>query len=192
MKAPLYSHFTESLTGLITIRAFGWKTAYKTKTLQLILDSQKPYYLLLCVQQWLGLVLNLVVSVLAILLVGLAVALRDTASPALMGVALVMMISLGQTITGLVQSWTNLETSLGAVARVKAFQEETPIEKTLQRNTINPSHSWPPQGGIEFENVSVKYEETSEPVLRDITLSIKPGKKVGLCGRTGRYVPPHP
>lgn len=60
-KSPLYSHFLESLNGLVTIRAFGWTEDFQENNLRLLDASQKPYYLLFCIQQWLALVLDLMV-----------------------------------------------------------------------------------------------------------------------------------
>lgn len=57
-KSPLYSHFTETLSGLTTIRAFGWQTQSAAKNRRLLDISQKPYYLLYCIQRWLNLVLT--------------------------------------------------------------------------------------------------------------------------------------
>ena len=122
-------------------------------------------------------------------MVGLALAVRDRVDPGLLGVALVMMTSLGQTITDLIQSWTMLEISLGAIARIKSFSEDTPTE--LAQTTgehREPSLTWPSQGAVEFRDVSVAYNKDSQPVLTGINLSIRPGEKIGLCGRTGRYV----
>ena len=75
-KSPLFSHFIETLSGLATIRAFGWQRQYKEKNQQLLEASQKPFYLLFCVQRWLELVVGLVVAGLATLLVGVVVALK--------------------------------------------------------------------------------------------------------------------
>ncbi len=33
-KSPLYSHFIESLSGLVTIRAFGWDENFQVDSLQ--------------------------------------------------------------------------------------------------------------------------------------------------------------
>jgi ABC-type multidrug transport system fused ATPase/permease subunit len=74
-KSPLYSHFIESLSGLVTIRAFGWGTNFEEQNLALLDKSQKPYYLLFCIQRWLGLVLDLMVTALAIILMVLVVKL---------------------------------------------------------------------------------------------------------------------
>lgn len=185
MKAPIFSHFIESLHGLVTIRAFGWTTQSMEKTICLLDVAQRPYYLLLSVQRWLVLVLNLVVAGMVILLLGLGVALRDRVNPGLFGVALVMMTTLGQMIADLIQAWTQLETSLTAVSRIKSFAENTPQE-TEGSETTFLDEDWPPLGGIRFESVYANYDDTSGSVLENINLSILPGQKVGICGRTGR------
>ncbi|MFJ7405674.1 MULTISPECIES: ABC transporter ATP-binding protein [unclassified Lysinibacillus] len=41
------------------------------------------------------------------------------------------------------------------------------------------------QGTIDFQNVSYRYYETSEDVLKNITFSVKAGQTVGLIGKTG-------
>lgn len=156
-KAPLFSHFIESLTGLVTIRAFGWTSAYLNKTMDLINATQKPYYLLLCIQRWLVCVLDLVVAGLTILIVGLAAGLRTSIEPGLLGVSLVMLMSLGDSLALLVQCWTQLETSLGAVSRIKRFEEDTPGE-LLPTESTEPGDDWPRNGGIVFRDVSLSYK----------------------------------
>lgn len=41
------------------------------------------------------------------------------------------------------------------------------------------------EGGIEFTDVSFKYEEGVRTVLADFSLSVLPGQKIGLVGRSG-------
>ncbi len=41
------------------------------------------------------------------------------------------------------------------------------------------------KGKIEFRNLSFKYEDDKEPVLKDISLTINPGESVGVVGRVG-------
>ncbi|KAH8646856.1 putative ABC transporter [Xylariales sp. PMI_506] len=185
MKAPVFSHFIESLHGLVTIRAFGWEAAYRDRARGLLGVAQKPYYLLLSVQRWLVLVLNLVVAGVTILLVGLGIALRDRVNPGTMGVALVMMTSLTQLIAELIQAWTLLETSLGAITRIKSFSENTPQEATSSAPGVVVGEQWPPSGSINFQSTCAKHESSGVSVLRDINLSILPGQRVGICGRTG-------
>ena len=58
-KGPLCTHFLESLAGIVTIRAFGWASAYRKKNSVYLDQSQVPFYLLFAIQNWLGLVLEL-------------------------------------------------------------------------------------------------------------------------------------
>jgi ATP-binding cassette subfamily C (CFTR/MRP) protein 1 len=51
-------------------------------------ESQKPYYLMFCIQRWLALVLDLVVGALATTVVALATSLRYSTSPGLLGVSM--------------------------------------------------------------------------------------------------------
>ena len=151
--------------------------------------AQKPFYLLLSIQRWLSLVLNLIVAALTVLLVGAGLALRRHVDPGLLGVALVLMVDLGQTLSELIQNWTLLETSLGAIARIKDFAENTPSEdRGLDTQTAEPRPEWPPHGEIMFVDASIAYDATegAKPVLDGINLHIRAGEKVGLCGKSGR------
>ncbi|KAM0452349.1 hypothetical protein ACHAO4_005560 [Trichoderma viride] len=183
-KAPLYSHFLESINGLATIRAFGWVLPYSTKSLTLLDSAQKPSYLLNCIQRWLTLVLDLVVAILTILLVVFAVTLRGKLNPALLGIALVNMMNLGLNLKGIILAWSQLETSLGAVTRIKTFEETTPSE-LLPHENYTPPEEWPSRGSLEFIDLSVQYDSTAHPVLRNISFTIRPGEKLGLVGRSG-------
>ncbi|KAE9983445.1 hypothetical protein EG328_009937 [Venturia inaequalis] len=182
-KSPLYSHLTETLEGLTTIRAFGWETFSIAKQTEILDHSQKPYYMLLCVQRWLNLVLDLMVTALAVIVVTLAVNLRASTSAGLLGIALNNIISFNQSLSSLVNSWTSLETSLGAIARVKSFAATTPSENK-PTNTSSPPPEWPTSGAVEFRNISVQYNSSSH-ALKDLSMSISPGQKIGICGRTG-------
>lgn len=68
-KSPLYTHFTETLNGVPTIRAFGWEKHFLKENLGLLDYSQRPYYILLCIQQWLSLSMGMFVAVISVLLV---------------------------------------------------------------------------------------------------------------------------
>jgi ATP-binding cassette subfamily C (CFTR/MRP) protein 1 len=92
-KAPLYTHFIETLAGLATIRAFGWEEDFRRRNLDCLQASQRPFFILRTIQRWLTLVLDLVVSVLAITVAVLAVELRDSINPGLLGLALVNVVS---------------------------------------------------------------------------------------------------
>ncbi|KAF6821893.1 ABC multidrug transporter [Colletotrichum plurivorum] len=185
-KSPLYALFSETLSGVVTVRAFGWQRGFVREQLRLLDVSQKPYYLLFCIQRWLAVVLDLLVAAIATALVAFAVKLTDTTSSGAIGLSMVSLMGLNSSLSRLITSWTNLETSLGAIARLRDFVRDTPQEDGVDSQGLSPVHQgWPSAGGIDFRNVDAKYSIDDEEVLRNISLSIKPGQKVGICGRTG-------
>ncbi|KAI2695821.1 hypothetical protein CBS147317_7957 [Penicillium roqueforti] len=128
-KSPLYTEFIELLNGLHVVRAFDMQKEFEQRLATALDASQKPFYLLLCAQQWLGLVLNLVNLGLALILVGVTTATRGL-SGGFLGVALINLKSFGPSLSELVDVWCTLQNSLAAVERVKPFSEETPKEST--------------------------------------------------------------
>jgi ATP-binding cassette subfamily C (CFTR/MRP) protein 1 len=183
-RSPIYSHFLETLEGVVTIRAFGWEGDAKEAHLELLDVAQSPYYLLSCIQRWLKLVLDLVVAALAVIVVALAVSSRATTSAGLLGVALTNVLGFSQSLTRLVTEWTTLETSLGAISRVRSFASDTE-QDILMENALT-STNIVSKGEVAFSGVYAKY--TNEPGsydLHDISFTIRPGTKVAICGRTG-------
>jgi ABC-type multidrug transport system fused ATPase/permease subunit len=47
-----------------------------------------------------------------------------------------------------------------------------------------PAPSWPEHGAVTFKNLSIAYKG-GPPVLKDVSLKIKPRQKIGIVGRTG-------
>ncbi|KAH6657100.1 P-loop containing nucleoside triphosphate hydrolase protein [Truncatella angustata] len=179
-KSPLYSFFISSFSGLTTIRAYSWADKSYFEHIRNLDTSQRPFYLLYCIQRWLMLVLNLIVAGLGVLLVGVSVALRDKVEPGLLGVALTNVTSFGMTITQLIIDWTDLETSLGAITRIREFIAETPKEN---EGVENPPEDWPSYGAITITRLTAKFGDHT--VLDNISLDIQAGTKVAICGRTG-------
>lgn len=182
-KAPLFSHFIETLGGVSCIRAYGWSSEYMERSYEVLDASQKPYYLLWCIQRWLTIVLDLLAGAIAVMLVAFATQVRN-GSTGFLGVALFNVINFSGVLQAFVTQWTQLETALGAISRVKAFVEDTAPESSGSE-VENLPDNWPSAGVIVFENISASYETSVKPVLDGFDLAIRPGEKVALCGRTG-------
>lgn len=186
-KAPLFSQFLETLGGISCIRAFGWTSNYIESSYATLNVSQRPYYLLWCIQRWLTLVLDLFVAGIAILLVALATNIRGSGSTGFLGVALYQVVTFSTTLQVLVTEWTQVEMALGAISRIRTYTLNTKDEN-LPNETGAVDTEWPSNGAIAFKNVSAAYDSSTEPVLQNINMSITPGEKVAICGRTGRLV----
>ena len=60
-------------------------------------------------------------------------------------------------LSSFINGWTMLETSLGAVSRLRTFERETPVE-AKDGEDREPPADWPSKGLIEIKNVSVHYK----------------------------------
>ena len=153
----------ESLDGLAHIRAFNWTAAFRAKSPALLDTAQRPYYLLLCIQRWLTLVLGLMVAAFATVLTATALAARGRVNAGFLGIALVNMMDFSESLAQLVTYWTTLETSLGAIARIRSFSAHTPREEADadagDAAPLPPPSTWPATGALAFSGWSVKYDE---------------------------------
>jgi ABC-type multidrug transport system fused ATPase/permease subunit len=132
----------------------------RDKGLALLDQSQRPVYMLYTIQQWLTLVLDLVVGAMAVILIAMVTSLRNQFNAASIGVALNLLLTLNQTLANAIKMWTMTETSIGAVTRVQRFIQDTPSEGCC----ITPSiisqlpDDWPGSGVVEFRDVTAGYK----------------------------------
>uniref|UniRef100_A0A093V2I6 Multidrug resistance-associated protein 1 n=1 Tax=Talaromyces marneffei PM1 TaxID=1077442 RepID=A0A093V2I6_TALMA len=183
-RSQLYTSFLDTTSGVTTIRAFGWKEKFKDENIRAIDISQKPFYLLLCLQCWLKVVLDCLMAIIAIDLIALTVMYRNTVTGVDLGLSLNLIILANTTLLRLVQSWTSLETSLGAIARLKNIQESVPSQER-DPYAVDPGPRWPSLGDVRLEEVSASYSQSLKLALRNVSLSINPGQKLIVVGRTG-------
>ena len=157
-KAPLYTQLIETLDGLATIRAFQWEDNYQGKFLTRLDESQRPSYLLYCLQRWLSFVTDMLVAAVAVILIVITVTLRDQIGPGYMGIALSNILAFSDMVKSTLTYWVLLETSLAAVARVKSFVNDVEIEGADEEQLIEPEDErWPSIGAVEFCGVTVSY-----------------------------------
>ncbi|KAJ5696868.1 hypothetical protein N7536_007280 [Penicillium majusculum] len=183
-KAPLYAQFLETTEALATILALHWQQGFADQNAELLNKSQNPFYTMYSIQQWLQVVLDLLMAGLAIVLVTLAIFVSKKTRSGALGVALVNLLSFNAKLASLITNWTQLETSLGAIMRVKQFVTDLQLQPA--RNEIACPEGWPWEGRVEFRRVSSSYGgHVSTPVLRSVSFSLGGGQKLGICGRTG-------
>ena len=138
----------------MTLRAFGWTEDSILFNNVLLDTSQRPAYQLGMIQRCLSFVLDIVVAAIALLVVTLATQLRP--STGLTGASLVSIMSFGTTLAHLIQMYTLLETSIGAVSRIKSLSDKTAPED-LPGEDIQPPTTWPERGMITVKNISASY-----------------------------------
>lgn len=84
-----------------------------------------------------------------------------------------------------VRQSAEVENYMTSVERILDYSKIEP-EGALESNYQFPKR-WPQNGALSFQNVSLTYDSTKDPVLRNLNFDIKGGEKIGIVGRTGEY-----
>ncbi|KAF2218105.1 hypothetical protein CERZMDRAFT_119613 [Cercospora zeae-maydis SCOH1-5] len=186
-KAALHASMSELHEGLVTIRAHKLQQAKHKSFLDKLEHSQRPFYLMYMIQVWLQLALNFVVAGLCTAVIGLSVGMRNSTSASGVGLSMLNLVTLGQSLENLIEPWTQMETSLAAIARIKSFEMGTPQERR-NANMLDVPVDWPSKGSLDVQGLWVTYSpESDKPnwALRNVAFRVAAGEKVAICGKTG-------
>ncbi|KAJ7591654.1 multidrug resistance-associated ABC transporter [Mycena floridula] len=183
MRSALYASYSESLTGLATIRAYGIQKEAVDKAENGLDMENRAYYMTISIQRWLGTRLDLLSNCLILGIALFAAGFRNSVEPTKIGVVLSYSLTITQVFSDMVTQFAQTEQNMNAVERVLVYSE-LPSE-AAQTTKNDPPPSWPTQGQITFEDVEMAYREGLPLVLKGVSFSIKPGEKVGIVGRTG-------
>ncbi|CAG2164889.1 unnamed protein product, partial [Oppiella nova] len=100
----------------------------------------------------------------------------------------IVLLLINTTQWGVRQS-TELESQMTSVERIVEYSrlpQEAPLVSPPNHPYLQaPPSNWPSMGQISFKNVSLYYEMSDYPVLKNISCTINSGEKVGIVGRTG-------
>lgn len=97
------------------------------------------------------------VAGIAVVVIAITVLYQSSSSGAEIGISLNIILVTNTTLLRLVDFWTTLEISLGAVARLKTLESETPQELD-EIKTVEPDDAWPRDGSCEICDVQVSYK----------------------------------
>ena len=71
---------------------------------------------------------------------------------------------------------------------MERIQDYAKLEQEAPEHTsIVPEATWPRKGNIEFKHVYLRYKDTNEPALEDISFSISDNEKVRKMQLTTRW-----
>ncbi|XP_044292155.1 ATP-binding cassette sub-family C member 2 isoform X2 [Varanus komodoensis] len=182
-RSPIYSHFSETVSGLSVIRAYGHQERFLQHNEKIVDINQKSVYSWIVSNRWLAMRLEFVGNLVVFFAALLAVFAKNSLQGGIVGLSISSALSVTQTLNWLVRMTSELETNIVAVERVHEYTEvtnEAPWE-TAQR----PPSNWPSRGEIRFIDYQVRYRPELGLVLDGINCDIKSTEKVGIVGRTG-------
>ncbi|KAF9988832.1 hypothetical protein BGZ75_008458 [Mortierella antarctica] len=185
MRSHLYAYFSECLTGLGTLKAYNMVHKAILKNEHRIDLNNRPYYLFQLGARWMSIRVNLLGATLTFSTVVLIVATRKTINPAQAGLVLSYLARISGDLNWGIQRLSTLENNMNSAERLMHYVKNLVQERPAQKPEAKPDPSWPAQGQISFQNVSMRYRPDLPKVLRDISFDIQAGHKVGVVGRTG-------
>ncbi|XP_071499116.1 ATP-binding cassette sub-family C member 8-like [Diadema antillarum] len=182
-RSPVFAHFSETLDGLSTIRAFRMEKDFFQTVLDRILINNKTSVYMVAAQRWIIVRLDFLgaVTVLFASLFSLLGALYFGLEASYVGLAISYSLQISLYMDLCLNAAAAVELQMNAVERVK-YYAEVPTENYTG---VDPPSTWPQNGEIELKGISARYHSTLDAVLNDITLSIPSRHKLGICGRTG-------
>ncbi|KAM9818916.1 ATP-binding cassette sub-family C member 10 [Syngnathus typhle] len=183
--SPVYSHFSETLAGLATIRASGSCARFEEESVRRLDKNQRCLFLSNAATQWLDIRLQLMGVAVVTGLAGAAVVQHHmrVVDPGLVGLSLSYALSITSLLSGLIFAFTQTEMQLVSVERAHKYSNQLPAEPQQQNPELPPS--WPQCGSVEFRQVALVYREGLPKALDDVSLVVRAGEKVGIVGRTG-------
>uniref|UniRef100_A0A8C2YX51 ATP-binding cassette, sub-family C (CFTR/MRP), member 10 n=1 Tax=Cyclopterus lumpus TaxID=8103 RepID=A0A8C2YX51_CYCLU len=185
--SPVYSHFSETLTGLGTIRASGHAARFQEELARRLEQNQRCLFLSNAAMQWLSIRLQLIGVAVVTGLGALAVVQHryGAVDPGLVGLSLSYALSITDLLSGLIFSFTQTEMQLVSVERTEEYATVLPTEPQNHSPVCDLPPAWPERGGLEFRDVVLAYRGGLPNALDGVSLAVRPGEKVGVVGRTG-------
>uniref|UniRef100_UPI00398E8089 ATP-binding cassette sub-family C member 8 isoform X5 n=1 Tax=Pristiophorus japonicus TaxID=55135 RepID=UPI00398E8089 len=184
---PLLSHFSETVEGLTTIRAMREENRFRQQLLELTDTNNIASLFLTAANRWLEVRMEYIGACIVLIaaVASITKSLYYGLSSGLVGLGLIYALMISNYLNWMVRNLADMEVQLGAVQRINSLLkiETENYDGLLSSSQIPPN--WPDEGEIKIQNLSVRYDSTLKPVLKNVNAHIRPGQKVGICGRTG-------
>ncbi|KAM7485084.1 hypothetical protein LguiA_001093 [Lonicera macranthoides] len=184
-KAPIIHHFSETISGVMTIRSFRKQTNFFKENIDRVNANLRMDFHNNGSNEWLGFRLEMIGSfVLCVATMFMVLLPSSIIRPENVGLSLSYGLSLNGVLFWTVYMTCFVENRMVSVERIKQFIR-IPSEAAWRKTESLPSPNWPDHGDIEIKDLQVRYRPNTPLVLKGITLSIRGGEKIGVVGRTG-------
>ncbi|KAF0384836.1 ABC transporter [Gigaspora margarita] len=185
LRSSLYAHFSESLTGLPTIRAYREQERFISTNENYMDLENRAYFMQFSVNRWLGIRLETIANSLIYCASLLAVMQRFQVEPAIIGLILSYATQVTADFNWCVRQFAEVEANMNAVERLVHYTDNLESEPASIITDNRPSPEWPVKGEIFINNLVIQYGPDNPPAIKGVTIDIKDCEKIGIVGRTG-------
>ncbi|XP_072032229.1 ATP-binding cassette sub-family C member 10-like [Amphiura filiformis] len=183
--SPIYAHFSETLSGSMTIRALRATTRFQDENRDRLEANQRARYSSAIVGTWLGFRLQMlgVAMITAVAVIAVLEHHFRSVNPGLVGLAISYALSITGLLQGMVQSFTTTEQDMVSMERAQQYIDDVPREKT--QALLQIPQRWPSLGCVSFQGVFFTYRPDLPNALDGVTFDTRSAEKLGIVGRTG-------
>lgn len=188
-KSPLVAQFTETLTGLTTIRAYGRQQMFIDRNMLLLDNNNQAIFLQTSSERWAANRLEIFGAIFA--LIALIGAYISDIKPKFLGLSVGYALDISISLNWGIRQVADMESQIVSTERLSHYANNLPREGAESEKTAIQGSgpelpvSWPTEGAIKFEGATLSYREGLPPVLNNINIEINAGERVGIVGRTG-------
>ncbi len=126
-RSPIYNHFSETVNGATSIRAYGASDKFIQESNKRVDDNHMCYYPSFTATRWLAIRLEFLGYCIIFLSAIFAVVSRGSLSPGIAGLAISYSLNITVVLGTFVRCATDLETNIVSIERCLEYTE-TPIE----------------------------------------------------------------
>lgn len=185
--SPVFSHFTDSLSGMAVIRArAGMDEIFQNLLAEKLAVHTRSAEAQYNCNRWVSVRSDFCAATVAA--AAGCVAYSRSGSAGLVGFSLTNAIGLSQTILTLVRTMNELEIELNSYQRMREYADIEPEERLNEEEQRAKAEavpaSWPASGLIESQDVTARYKNGPN-ILRNVSFTARPGERIGIVGRTG-------
>ncbi|XP_073473151.1 multidrug resistance-associated protein 1-like isoform X1 [Aquarana catesbeiana] len=182
-RSPVISHFSETLSGASTIRAYGHQERFIGQNKDVVNENLVCYYNNVISNRWLAVRLEFLGNLMVFFAALFAIQGSDKMTSGTVGLSITYALNITQTLNFWVRKACEIETNGVAIERVCEYEDmEKEAPWVIARR---PPLEWPDKGVIEFTNYQARYREDYDLALRDVTFQLRTTEKLGIVGRTG-------
>ncbi|WVO14579.1 hypothetical protein L204_102214 [Cryptococcus depauperatus] len=183
-RSPIFISFAEALVGMSTIRSYGDSARFMRKLFHELDQNTRCFWYLWQINRVLNNYSNFVGALVTIFAALFALKNKDMDAGAV-GLSVSYALSFTDYVLWVVRLYTAAEMSMNSVERVGEYLKLDVEEEDHQKGKEPPAY-WPTaDGSIVVQNLTCRYAPQLEPVLKDVSFTIGPKEKIGVCGRTG-------
>ncbi|KAF9143116.1 Canalicular multispecific organic anion transporter 2, partial [Linnemannia schmuckeri] len=182
-KSPMYQHFSETLSGVSTIRALRCNERFIADNASRSDLASNAHFVWAVGNRWLNVRLESLGSVIVLAASLFAVLARDSVNPSMVGMSLAYALNITVDITWLVRCLCEVQFEMVAVERTDEYSNKN--QEAPNFTDVTVPENWPGEGHLSFKSYSTRYRQGMDLVLKKVSFEVQPGEKVGIVGRTG-------